>query len=122
MASVQADRAAFAVEHPHCWCCGGSWQVWVHEMVRGGSREAALPVRAAWFAACWHCNSGPLNDRNVWPLARQLAMKWVYDRRHFDLPLVCQLRREAPSAVTMTDVIPHICRALDERKETNYGV
>ena len=80
MREISPEREAFLIEFPRCWRCGSSWEMTVHEILRGTSRGAALPERCCWFAACWNCNGGQLNDLDIWPPARQMALKWIFDR------------------------------------------
>lgn len=111
--SLRPARQAFVIANPRCWVCGGQ-TVGVHEMACGMSiRSASIADPATWFAACGVCNTGPLTDYAVWPLFRQLALKWIHDRRRFDLRAFNLVRGRAPGAIVMAEVIPFICRELD---------
>lgn len=97
-------RAAFVMETNFCWVCGRTWNLCVHELARGAFRAAAFVERKTWVVACGECNCGPLNDHAEWPLARQLALKYIYDREHFDLAGFNRLRDREPDAITFDQV------------------
>lgn len=97
-------RAAFVMETNFCWVCGRTWNLCVHEMARGSHREKALTERLTWLVACGQCNSGPLHDHREWPLARQLALKYMHDQEHFDLVGFNRLRDREPDAITFDQV------------------
>lgn len=102
------ERKQFLKQFEYCWVCGSNWEMTVHEILRGGSRGVALDHRLTWFAACAECNCGVLNDAIQWPIQRQLAVKFLMDELFFDLPMFCQLKREAVTAYTMEDIKPYI--------------
>jgi len=106
-------RKIFVEKYTHCNCCGRCDQLWCHEITRGSDREAALSKRCSWLAVCNHCNQEELTDAEKWPLPRQLALKWLCDRKHFDLSCICKIRGRAPTCVTMAEVIPYVCRIMD---------
>lgn len=108
MRIVNPQRDAFIKEFPACWVCFSQWRVWVHEFIRGGSRGVALDNRCCWFAACWECNSGCLDDASQWPVERQLAVKFLMDPDYFDLEKCCELKRVGPECYTMDDLKPYI--------------
>jgi hypothetical protein len=113
MELVRDLRAAFVDEFGYCWFCGATYELCCHEIAKGADREAALPKRFCWAVACNACNEGPLNDYSVWPLVRQLAVKWREDWKWFYLVAFNLLRRRSSMAITFTEVVPHICRELD---------
>jgi len=81
----------------------------VHEIASGThSRPLAIADRSAWAAACSHCNCHLLTDKSKWPIARQLAVKLVYDPQHFDAARVNVLRGRAAGAVTLADVAAYL--------------
>lgn len=84
-----------------------------HEMAKGIHREKAFQDRRTWLATCIDCNNNEMNDYSEYPLERQLALKWCQDRSYFDLEGFNVLRDRAPGAITMAEVIPWICRELD---------
>ena len=113
MRKVREARAQFVREAGRCWICKIRVALCCHEMSRGCHREPSLSERCTWLPTCNQCNCDSLDDYSEWPLERQLAIKWVYDRGYFDLLRFNEIRGRAPTAITMADVIPHICRELD---------
>ena len=113
MAAITETRRSFVEEFGFCFGCGQAGQLAVHEMACGSHRERALDQRYAWLCACWVCNSEEFTNYERWPLERQLALKWIHDRKHFELRSFNELRGRAPDAITMSEVIPFICRELD---------
>lgn len=123
---AKADRSAkklrteFAEEFPWCWFCEDAASSGVHEIASGnGNRGQAVQERFTWAAACWDCNSNRLTDKGPngeWPVVRQLAVKWINDRENVDLVAFNRLRGHDDNAITMADVIPHICRILDGKE------
>lgn len=112
MREVAAKRRAFREEFPECVVCG-SPTTEVHEMACGSHREKALAERCTWLPTCTYCNQHKLDGYQEFPIVRQLALKWVLDRESFDLLLFNEIRGRAPTAITMADVIPWICREID---------
>lgn len=113
MAEVREPREEFRLEYQFCWFCGWGCVPDCHEIAKGTHRSAALSERYAWGAACSRCNQGPLNDYRIWPISRQLAYKFLFDREHFDLEAFNKLRGRGDRAITMAQIIPHICRYFD---------
>jgi len=114
MENCRPARQQFLSDAEFCWTCGQGGPLTPHEMLRGSFREVALPQRCTWLAVCWQCNSEELTSAGKWPLVRQQAVKWIYDRDYFDLVKTNLLHDRAPGAITFTEVIPHICRLLDD--------
>ena len=107
-------RSDFVKSFRFCLCCGATKELCCHEIVCGNSlRAAAEKDRATWLAVCDHCNKYLITDYSVWPIVRQLALKWIYDHEYFDLDRICELRGRKPGCIEMYEVIPHICRQLD---------
>ena len=106
-------RKQFVEEAGTCWICDDRMATDCHEMSRGCCRDGSIGERCTWLATCWECNCYLLTDYSVYPIERQLAIKWIVDREHFDLRKFNKIRGRAPTAITMSDVIPHICRELD---------
>ena len=68
-----------------CMVCGGAGTD-VHEISSGtAGRPLSEGEPATWLLACSSCNCGQLTDKLEWPVARQLALKFVADGKHFDL-------------------------------------
>jgi hypothetical protein len=107
-------RKEFVQTFRFCVCCGHTKDLCCHEIVCGNSfRAAAETERAAWLAVCDDCNKYQLTDYSIWPIERQLAVKWIFDKQYFDLDKICTLRGRVPGCIEMWEVIPHICRQLD---------
>jgi hypothetical protein len=83
-----------------------------HEIANGPCRIQAYGERCTWGAACRNCNCLELTNKKTWPVARQLAVKWLNDREWFDLEKFNAIRRGLPQIV-WTDVVLLICRELD---------
>lgn len=110
-------RAAFRDEFPWCWFCEEAAATDVHEMASGvGNRAKAVQERFTWAAACNDCNCHRLTDKSEWPLARQLAVKWINDRASFDRVAFNRLRGRADNAISWAEVIYWICRHLDGKE------
>ena len=116
MRDVLVPRTRFREKFPWCWCCGSPTSITIHEMLRGGSRGVALPERCCWFAACWLCNTGDLDDATLWPVKRQLAVKYVEDPGGFDLQKFLSLKREAATSITFADLKPWIRKERKARE------
>lgn len=106
-------RQAFVKAAVTCMCCIYSPADQCHEMARGIHRDKALEDRRSWLAVCWSCNCFELTDAKKWSLPKQLALKWIYDREYFDLEGFNVLRGRQPGAISMCEVVLHICRLLD---------
>ena len=104
MAENKAARQDFLAEQLRCAVCGSARSLTCHEMAKGCHRNEALSNRLAWLCACWICNSGPLNDYEQWPLARQLSRKQDMDPEHYDLVGFNRLRGREDGAITQDEV------------------
>jgi hypothetical protein len=113
MRKVAAERREFVEWAEVCWVCGKCRATDCHEMASGSHRGAALSQRFTWLATCTFCNCYLLTDRKLWPLARQLALKWIYDQDHFHLTDFNLLRGRAPGAIGFSEVAIEACRLLD---------
>jgi len=107
-------RKKFVEEAGTCWVCHHSPATQCHEISRGCYRDESISERCTWLPTCWHCNLYLLTDYSIYPLERQLAIKWIMDRKCFDLAKFNIIRGRVPTAITMAEVIPHICRELDQ--------
>jgi cytochrome c553 len=116
---MSAARRNFAFEFDHCFACNDKWKkdlsipftLEVHEIARGPSRKQAVQERACWLLVCRRCHE-ELGDYSKWPLARQLALKLLQDREHFDLRKFNVIRGRAPNAITMREVNAQIVQLL----------
>lgn len=107
-AATRRERKWFLLEFDRCWVCGSTEQPCVHEIARGVHRKDGVKDRAAWIRACYPCNGGPLNRYDVWPLARQYALKLVNDREHYDRIALNRMRSRADEAITDNEVLAWI--------------
>lgn len=102
------ERREFLEKFPFCWFCGDS-ATEVHEICRGnGIRNLAYGRREAWGSACNRCNFDELTNYAVWPIERQLAAKLVNDPVYFNLPVICEIRGRAPTAIELVDVVKYL--------------
>ena len=103
------NRKDWSAAHPGCWLCPGPASE-THEIACGPGRAAALKEPAAWVRACYTCHqgNGGLHDYPFWPIARQLALKWVMDPRHYNPEAVNVLRGRQPNAITHDDVMKQV--------------
>jgi len=78
----------------------------VHEIAGGPGRKAAMKDPAAWLYLCRTCHRGfaGVHDYEIWPIARQLALKKKRDPEHYDRVKVNQLRGRADEAITEAEV------------------
>lgn len=105
-------RQGFRFEFPSCWFCGRPTTD-VHELTANGScRSQAYGERCCWAASCNWCNCHRLTDKCEWPIARQLAVKWINDRVWFNLDRFNEIRRGLPRTA-WADVAAWICREVD---------
>lgn len=109
----QAARQNFRGEFPTCWFCQRRPTRDTHEIAGGPARKEAYGVRCCWGAACGICNCDELTDKAKWPIARQLAVKFLMDRAHFDLRKFNHIRR-GQEQIAWTDVVVWICKELDK--------
>lgn len=109
---MRAERQDYLREHFQCVVCWERSEC-VHEMACGSNRWLAFTKPSTWLPSCGRCNCHQLTDYSKWPLERQLALKWCYDRERFDLLEFNIVRGRGALAITMADVIPWICRELD---------
>ena len=105
-------RRAFRGEFPICWFCQISVATDVHEIANGPARKVARGDRCTWAASCSHCNCHEVTDKAKWPIARQLAKKWIHDREWFHLRRFNEIRR-GQRITDWVDVVICICRELD---------
>jgi hypothetical protein len=114
--SVQADRAAFRAEFPHCWHCGAFGTV-CDEMVSGMSdRVKGVQHRECWTALCSTCNEHVLNGSATWIVLVKLAYKAMFDRRWYKPMKVSVLKGKKRTAYTRADVAMFMCQRLDGGK------
>lgn len=101
-------REAYLEEFGKCVVCGWEPADQVHEIAKGSHRALAIAEPCTWLAVGFDCNMGRLNDYSLYPLERQLAIKWIHDRKRFDLARFNELRGRAPTAITIADIKKYI--------------
>lgn len=87
-----------------CEVCGRRRQLSCHEIAGGPDRQKALDKAYAILVLCWTCNQG-MEDRSVWPQARQLAL--LRHSRPNDYDLVAfnfLVNPRAPMRITADEV------------------
>ena len=100
-------RSAFKGWAHKCMICSNREVVDVHEIANGPARQEALGKREAWLAVCRMCHD-QLSDKNMWPVARQLAVKLVKDPEWFDPVVVNILRGRDPEAITLVEIAEYL--------------
>jgi len=99
-------------EFPRCMACRGAASC-VHEIACGMSiRSVAKYEPCTWLSACSDCNQNRFTNYELYPLERQLALKFIFDVRRLDLPKFNEIRGRAPGAITLVDVHPWILKEL----------
>ena len=68
---------------------------------------------------CWHCNSGPFQDRKEWPESRQLALLARCRPKDFDLTAYLELT--SPNAMRRI-TIEEVLEWMDEEYLTKSDV
>lgn len=104
-------RRAFRGEFNLCWFCQINLTTDVHEIANGPARKVARGDRCTWAASCSHCNCHEVTDKAKWPIARQLAIKFIFDRDWFHLGRFNEIRR-GQRITHWSDVVLWICREL----------
>ena len=105
-------RAAFRGEFPICWFCQINVTTDVHEIANGPARSQAYGERSCWCASCNWCNTREVTNKRKWPIARQLAIKFKFDREYYNLDAFNEIRR-GQRKTHRTEVILWICKELD---------
>lgn len=98
-------RDQYLKDFPFCFCCQKKYGLAVHEIACGSARKAALKEPCAWMTMCSSCNTDLMTDYNKWPIARQLALKFIHDPDNYDRRKVNELRGRAPESITPLDVM-----------------
>ncbi len=108
-------------EGSSCWICGTSEKkrkhpirehnnICVHEIAGawGANRQKAIDKGHSTIVCCWKCNLD-LEDRSVWPEARQLAVILKHAPDDYDLVAHNSLVNDnAPNRVTQCEVLDFI--------------
>lgn len=115
-AAAKPIRDELVAETGECMLCGTTpkkprWpikehnQLCCHEILPGPLRQRVLDVPSCLLVVCWHCNTGPLEDKAEWPLVRQLAVIKAKAPERYDLQEVLAIRNpRAMEFITEEDV------------------
>ena len=122
---IEQDRQTWRCEQPGCCMyCGASprWpELQVHEIERKSQAPRSWAQRCNYLLLCQPCHAGPFATM---PHAKQLALKYLCDPKHFDLPGWLKIKDPnglAPNRVTQEEIdkyvqelllIPGIVRAI----------
>ena len=86
----------------------------IHEIARGGSRQAALGDPCAWLVLC-RKHHEEMDDYSVWPIVRQLAVKAIADVDNYSRIGVNRLRGRDDEAITQDEVAEEIGKLLTKQ-------
>lgn len=107
MAKVKPFRDRYLASKLLCEVCIKRQPVEVHEITRGAAREESLDKPEAVLAVCRHCHR-KLEDYRIWPVTRQLAVKFLRSPKLLNLEVVNRLRGRDENAITLDDVVVHL--------------
>ena len=114
-AEAKPIRDALIAKAGECMICGARPgiqngrmqqlnQLCVHELLNGPLRQKTMDKPFATLVVCWHHN-GELNDKGLWPVARQLAVLLTKSPDDYDLAAFNRLSNpNAPNRWTQEDV------------------
>ncbi len=108
MSDKPITRPQWSKKHRVCMVCGTNRNLQTHEIPRGPAKAAAMKEPAAWLRVCGafggdNCHEA-LGDYGQWPPERQLALKKMRDKEHYDRVKVNLLRFTEPEAITEAEV------------------
>lgn len=109
---VNEWRSEFRREFGCCWRCGDEWQradYWprcldVHELLGGCHPQLTAADRRFWLLLCREHHI-KYQDRGAIPYVQQLALKYLCDRRYFDLDCVHAVAGWAIGYIGLDDVL-----------------
>ncbi len=112
MSNEHITREQWEYEHWFCFACRAfhvesPYALHTHEIPRGVFRQKAFKVPAAWLRLCL-THHDEVDDLSVWPIARQLALKYLMDRGYYDRVKVNLLRGRQPEAITEEEVMVYV--------------
>ena len=106
--SKPITRNEWNEQHLRCFHCGlrspSGDGLETHEIARGAARQKALKEPATWLRLCNGFWNGCHELVSGWPLPKQLALKFLMDRGHYDRVKVNLLRGRQPEAITEEEV------------------
>lgn len=110
-------REALIRKHGECMVCGRGpgnpyrdrpiqcSQLCVHEIANGRNRARALDKPYACLVVCWYCNAGQLENKRLWPEARQLALLRLKSPGDYNLQAYNALvSPKSPKRITQEEV------------------
>ena len=112
VSNEQITREEWEYEHCFCFACRvfhieSPYALHTHGIPRGVFRQRALKVPAAWLRLCL-IHHDEVDDLSVWLIARQLALKYLMDKKHYDRVAVNLLRGRQPEAITEAEVMVYV--------------
>jgi hypothetical protein len=107
MAKVKPFRDRYLASKLLCEVCIKRQPVEVHEITRGPAREASLDKPEVVLAVCRKCHE-LLGNYAIWPVSRQIAVKFLRSPTLANVDLVNELRGRAESGITWDDVVVHL--------------
>lgn len=108
------SRKEWSEPFTRCWVCGYDftrptfppneprWRE-IHEIERRG-QTTNWAYRCNYFITCNVCHATTLAASNQQSHAMQLALKWIFDREHYDLKLWHSLKPRPETYVTFYEV------------------
>jgi len=114
--SIEPMLEQFRNDHPYCNVCGRVSALAIHEIARGAARKEARGRREALLRLCFECHEA-MGDYGQWPIARQIAVKWLADWEWLygngvELHQLCvtinELRGRGPNDIEVGDVMVHM--------------
>jgi hypothetical protein len=107
MAKVKPFRDEYLASKLLCEVCIKRPPIEVHEITRGPAREESLDKPEVVLAVCRKCHD-QLGDARVWPVSRQIALKFLRSPLLVNPQIVNKLRGRADTALTWDDVVVHL--------------
>lgn len=113
--AVRPIREQMIIKAGECMVCGASpkrphrhlpaelSQLCVHEILNGPLRSKTMSEACATLVVCWRCNE-VLNDKKLWPPARQLAVLLHEAPEEYDLERFLKLAGKPATAITQEEV------------------
>lgn len=77
------NRRDFVIQVGRCqnpFCSVRGFPIHCHELTRGKNRKRSMHVRQVILVLCDLCNAGEFSDSRVWPIERQICLKWLVDK------------------------------------------
>lgn len=91
-----------------CEACGTRRNLCCHEIAGGPDRQKALDQAYALLVLCYPCNQ-LMENRSIWPQARQLALLKVSRPEQYDLVAFNFLvNPRAPNRITADEVVAYL--------------